>query len=100
MARRVLTDASPLIGLSIVQGLGWLQSLFGEVWMPPEVERAVLAGAVTRGQEEIRAAIAAGWLRTWKDAVPAVALPDLDEGEAACIRIALAYQSAPAPAPW
>lgn len=95
MARLVLTDASPLIGLSIVQGLGWLQSLFGEVWMPPEVEHEVLSGAVTRGQDEIRAAIAAGWLQTWTSAVAEVALPDLDEGEAACIRIALAVQSTP-----
>ncbi len=95
MARLVLTDASPLIGLSVVQGTGWLQSLFGEVWMPPEVEHEVLAGAVTRGQDEIRAAISAGWLRTWADAIPEVALPDLDEGEAACIRIGLAHQSAP-----
>lgn len=95
MARLVLTDASPLIGLSIVQGLGWLHSLFGEVWMPPEVEREVLAGAVTRGQEAIRTALTAGWLRTWTGAVPDGFLPDLDEGEAACIRIALAHQSKP-----
>ena len=95
MARLVLTDASPLIGLSIVVGLGWLHSLFGEVWMPPEVEREVLAGAVTRGQDEIRAAIAAGCLRTWTGAVTEVPLPDLDEGEAACIRIALAHRSNP-----
>ena len=95
MARLVLTDASPLIGLSIVQGLGWLQSLFGEVWMPPEAEHEVLAGAVIRGQDAIRAANSAGWLRTWTGAVPEVPLPDLDGGETACIRIALAYQSRP-----
>ena len=93
MARLVLTNFSPLIGLSIVQGLGWLQSLFGEVWMPPEVEHEVLSGAVTRGEDDIRAAASAGWLRTWTKAAPEVALPDLDEGEAACIRIALAHQS-------
>jgi predicted nucleic acid-binding protein len=93
VARLVLTDASPLIGLSIVQGLGWLQALFGEVWMPHEVEREVLSGMVTRGDDAIRAAHAAGWLRTWTSPVPDVALPDLDEGEAACIRIALAHQS-------
>ena len=93
MARLVLTDASPLIGLSIVDGLGWLQSLFWEVWMPPEVEHEVLAGAVTRGQEAIRAAISAGSLRTWSGAVSEVALPDLDEGETACIRIALAHRA-------
>ena len=93
MARLVLTDASPLIGLSIVHGLGWLQSLFGELWMPPEVEQEVLAGPVMRGQEAIRAAISAGSLRTWAGDVPKVALPDLDEGESACIRIALAHQA-------
>ncbi len=60
MARLVLTDASPLIGLSIVQRPGWLQYLFGEVWMPPEVVHEVLSGAVTRGRHEIGAAISAG----------------------------------------
>ena len=93
MARLVLTDASPLIGLSIVWGLGWLQSLAGAVRMPPEVERELRAGPVARGQEALRAALAAGWLRTWTMAVPEVTLPDLDEGESACIRIALAHQS-------
>lgn len=37
MARLVLTDASPLIGLARVQGLTWLADLFGEVVMPMEV---------------------------------------------------------------
>ena len=61
--------------------------------MPSEVGHEVLAGPVTRGQDEIRAAISAGWLHIWTEAVPEVALPDLDEGETACIRIALAHQS-------
>lgn len=95
MARLVLTDASPLIGLAIVQGLDWMQALFGEVWMPPEVEREVIAGPVTRGIDTIHAAMRDGWLRTWTDTVSEISLPDLDEGEAACIRIALAHQSAP-----
>lgn len=95
MARVVLTDASPLIGLSIVQGLDWLQALFGEVWMPAEVESEVLAGPVTRGQEAIRAMMASGTLRRWDRALPEVSLPDLDEGEAACIRAALAHQATP-----
>lgn len=45
MARIVLTDASPLIGLARVDGLGWLGALFGEVWMPVEVRDEVLAGS-------------------------------------------------------
>lgn len=89
MARFVLSDASPLIGLSLVQGLPWLHTLFGPVWMPPEVEREVLSGRAMPGEDDIGAARSAGWLRVWTDAVPRLALPDLDEGEAACIRIAV-----------
>jgi predicted nucleic acid-binding protein len=95
MAGLDLTDASPLIGLSIVDGLGWLETLFGHVWMPSEVRREVLSGRVTRGESGIRAAIADGWLCEWPDgaaeAAPLIVLPDLDEGEAACIRIAIAH---------
>ena len=47
------------------------------------------------GQEAIRAALSAGWLRTWTEAVHEAPLPDLDKGESACIRIALAHQSGP-----
>ena len=90
MARLVLTDASPLIGLAIVRGLPWLQGLFGQVWMPAEVQAELLSGQVTRGESDIRTALSAGWLRVWTEPVPEALLPDLDEGEAACIRIALA----------
>jgi predicted nucleic acid-binding protein len=37
MARQVLTDASPLIGLCLVDGLSWLHALFGTVSVPQEV---------------------------------------------------------------
>lgn len=93
MAGLVLSDASPLIGLSIVQGLGWLAPLFGPVWIPPQVHREVLPGLGLRGEDQIAAAVSAGWLRLWADALPELPLPDLDEGEAACIRIALAHQA-------
>ena len=92
MARLVLSDASPLIGLAIVQGLAWLAPLFGEVWLPPQVRDEVLSGRVSRGEDDFRAALACGWLRLWDGVVPDLPLPDLDEGEAACIRIALAHQ--------
>jgi predicted nucleic acid-binding protein len=90
VARLVLSDASPLIGLAIVQGTGWLADLFGEVWMPPHVRDEVVPGRMARGESEIASALAAGWLRVWSGPIPAAELPDLDEGEAACIRIALA----------
>jgi predicted nucleic acid-binding protein len=65
VARLVLSDASPLIGLAIVQGIGRLADLFGEVWIPPQVRDEVLTGRMVRGESEIAVALAAGWLRIW-----------------------------------
>ncbi len=92
MTRRyVLSDASPLIGLAIVDGLAWLPQLFGEVWIPPAVQREVLPGVAARGEVEIAAAIRQKSVSVWKRAIPepADALPELDEGETDCLRIAL-----------
>ena len=90
MARLVLTDASPLIGLARLDGLTWLGALFGVVWMPDEVRREVLSGSGAGDEQAIGAAVAAGFLRVWPAATPDKPdLPDLDEGESACIRIAL-----------
>lgn len=60
MARLVLTDTSPLIGLDRVDGLGWLRGLFGRVEMTRSVYRELI-------QEDgpgvgISAAIDEGWL--------------------------------------
>lgn len=89
MARLVLTDASPLIGLARVDGLPWLRALFGEVWMPVEVRSEVLPNQGWADEQRIRAALEVGWLNV-RGPTPAIpALPDLDEGEAACIRLAL-----------
>ncbi len=94
--RIVLSDASPLIGLAIVGGLEWLPVLFGEVWVPESVAREVLPGVDARGEAEIKAAIKQKAVRVWRRAIrtPAVALPDLDEGETDCIRIALSIVGA------
>ena len=91
MARVVLSDASPLIGLAIVDGLTWLPELFGDVWVPPSVHREVLPGVSARGEAEIAAAVKGKAIRVWRKSIPdaSVALPELDEGETDCIRIAL-----------
>jgi predicted nucleic acid-binding protein len=90
MAGRVLSDASPLIGLARVDGLSWLQTLFGEVWVPIEVHDEVLPGRGLSGERAVQAAFDQGILRM-ADVTPATPeLPELDEGEAACIRLALA----------
>lgn len=94
MAGLVLTDASPLIGLAIVGGLDWLPPLFGRVWMPPQVRDEVLPGKAMRGETEIQRALDEGGLRLWLQPVQQLVLPDLDEAEATCIRIAVAHQQA------
>lgn len=93
MARLVLTDASPVIGLARVGGLEWLGHLFGTVWMPLEVRQEVLPDTGLADERAIEQAEAVGILRVWTTSSPAQPeLPDLDEGEAACIRLGLAHE--------
>ena len=93
MARLVLTDASPVIGLARIGGLVWLGRLFGTVWMPMEVRQEVLPGAGLPDEQAIAEAEDSGTLRVWPTPSPRQPdLPDLDEGEAACIRLGLAHQ--------
>lgn len=95
MARIVISDASPLIGLSLVDGLDWLPKIFGEVWLPEQVRCELLAGSKTRGAQrgaqKIQAAIDSGWLKIWDKPVQPLKGIDLDEGETACISFALGY---------
>jgi predicted nucleic acid-binding protein len=94
MAGFVLSDANPLIALSRVDGLAWLPSLFGQVWMPPEVRSEVLPGLGLPGEDAVALGLDSGWLRVTEPAPATPELPELDEGEAACIRIALAQSNA------
>ncbi len=91
MDRLVLADASPLIALARLGGLGWLKSLFGSVALPETVRAEVLDCGAWPGQESLRAAIDAGVLVVRDDDGGAPELPELDEGEAACIRLALLH---------
>ena len=92
MARLVLSDASPLIALSRVNGLAWLPNLFGTVSMPPELHGEVLPGHDLPGEDAIMQALSAGWLAVTEPPPGTPTLPELDEGESACIRIALAHE--------
>lgn len=90
MVGRVLSDASPLIGLCHVDGLPWLQQLFGAIWIPAEVNAELIIGNGFAGENALLQAQSDGWLRLTGPTPATPALPDLDEGEAACIRTALA----------
>ena len=89
MARIIISDASPLIGLSIVDGLSWLPKLFDTVWIPEEVRREVLPKRAAQGKQVIESALDMGWLQLWQEPFEPLTDIDLDEGESACISIAL-----------
>jgi predicted nucleic acid-binding protein len=89
MAAIVIADASPLIALARVNGLSLLQQLFTEVMLTDVVLAEVLTGRYPATEAPIRQALAAGWLTTVAIPTTDPALPDLDEGEASSIRLAL-----------
>ena len=90
MVAIVIADASPLIALARVNGIVWLQDLFGEVVVTTVELREVLTGRFPESEAPIETALAAGWLKSVAAEMADPALPDLDEGEAASIRLALA----------
>ena len=89
----IVSNASPLIGLSILRKLDLLKSLYNEVLIPQAVYREVVVdGAEDPGAEEVKRAIEEGWMRvlTVKDKVAVTALMDpLSDGEAETIILAL-----------
>jgi predicted nucleic acid-binding protein len=91
VSRLVVIDASPLIGLAIVDGLKWLPKLFGTVFMPESVKNEVLPDVGATGEEAIARSIEAGWLKIWPEPIPAILDIDLDIGETDCINLGLSY---------
>ncbi len=79
--RLILADASPLIGLSLVDQLPLLPALFGTVQVAPIVLQEVLAGQFDRGESAIRAAMDAGWLVLCTAQPANISLLGLDPGE-------------------
>jgi predicted nucleic acid-binding protein len=91
MARIVVIDSSPLIGLAIVDGLAWLPKLFDVVFLPESVKQEVLPDKAARGEQAIAQAIAAGWLKVWPEAIAPQLEIDLDAGETDCINLGLSH---------
>jgi predicted nucleic acid-binding protein len=89
VTRLVITDASPLIGLAIVNGLVWLPDLFETVYLPESVKKEVLPGKAARGESEITHAIDSEWLKVWEEPIKSRLDFDLDAGETDCINLGL-----------
>ncbi|MDY7096162.1 MAG: DUF3368 domain-containing protein [Acidobacteriota bacterium] len=88
--RLILSDTSPLLGLSRVDGIPWLADLFGEVWITTEVSQELLATSAI--EQPIRQALDAGWLQLLdppNDLPPCP--PHLGPGEWSTIQGALAH---------
>ena len=91
MARIVVIDSSPLIGLAIVDGLAWLPKLFNEVKLLESVNQEVLPGKAARGEEAIAHAINSGWITVWSEPIVPQLEIDLDIGETDCINLGLSH---------
>lgn len=91
MAREIVIDASPLIGLALVDGLVWLPKLFGQVYLPESVKQEVLPGKNAPGEPTITHALAQGWLAVWPHPISPLLDIELDAGETDCINIGLSH---------
>lgn len=87
LRRVVVVDTTPIIALSIIGQLQLLESLYGEVWIPPAVNAEVAAGGSRPGAAELQRA-AFVRVATLEDPSQADLLSDLDRGEAEVIALA------------
>jgi predicted nucleic acid-binding protein len=87
----VVIDASPLIGLAIVDGLSWLPKLFDIVYVSETVKNEVLPGTGAQGEDVITQAFESDWLKIWQEPIIPLLDIDLDAGETDCINIAMQY---------
>lgn len=91
MQNFVVMDASPFIGLAIVDGLSWLPKLFDNIYVSETVKDEVLPGTFAPGEEAIAHAFESGWLKIWEGKIKPLLDIDLDAGETDCINIALQH---------
>lgn len=90
MARSiVLSDASPLIALSLVDRLDLLHSLLGRITITDVVKQELLAGGAKPGQAAIATAIEAERIQAIADRWSEPEFHELDEGEASTLRAAI-----------
>jgi predicted nucleic acid-binding protein len=95
VARFVLSDAGPLICLAQVNGLPWLEHLFGPIHITQQVRDEVLPGRDKPGETTLSAAIEKGALVVhpeWKWQEPRFL--NLGSGEESCIGAAVNLRKA------
>jgi predicted nucleic acid-binding protein len=92
MARHVvLSDASPIIALSLIDRLDLIRSLLRRITITEVVHAEVIAGGDRPGQLAIASAIKAKWIRVIADESLEPRMPHLDEGDASTLRAAIQH---------
>jgi predicted nucleic acid-binding protein len=86
-------NASPLIGLAHLDGLGWLRKLYGCALITPTVRSEVLTGLGRSGEVEISAALRRRQIGVLPRDPAGPLFPALDDGEASTIRAALEHDT-------
>ena len=94
MARFVVADASPLIGLATAGALHLLRELFEIVTITRLVKDEVAGGPRRPGARELDAAMREGWLRVAPAPPETWRLTGIDAGEASTIALAAQQQGA------
>lgn len=89
--RLVAADASPLIGLAAAGAFELLRELFGRVVVTATVRDEIRAGGNRPGWGELTAAIQEGWIEVAPDPTDTEAFPELAEGEASTLQLAVAH---------
>lgn len=93
----VVSNSTPLIGLSILNHTDLLRVLFGEIHIPRAVfEELTIKGANRVGAQEVAAGVSGGWVHV--EEVPSSSMLttlkiDLDDGEAEAIALAFEHQA-------
>jgi predicted nucleic acid-binding protein len=94
MARHVVADASPLIGLATAGALHLLRDLFGTVTITRLVKDEVTGRPDRPGARELDAAMRAGWVRVAPAPLETWRLSGIDAGEASTIALAMQHEGA------
>jgi uncharacterized protein len=94
MARFVVADASPLIGLASAGALDLLRELFGTVVVTRLVKDEITGGPGRPGARELNDAMRDGWLRVAPAPLETWKLTGIDAGEASTIAVATQHENA------
>jgi predicted nucleic acid-binding protein len=93
-AASVIADSSLLIGLARAGAFERLRERFGNLTITRLVKDEVMAGADLPGARELTAAMRAGWIRVAPTPLATWQYPELDDGEASTLALALEHNGA------